>query len=327
MKNSNCVEGAAMSDKGERQAVIFDIQAFSVHDGPGCRTNVFFAGCPLRCRWCANPENFAARPHLMFSAPVCKWKNGCRACQTTCSKGGLTFDAEKGPVVNWDICNRCTTFECAEYCAARALKVCGKTYTVRELMKILRRDFNNWGSDGGVTFTGGEPLLQYDFLLETLKLCHREQIHTAVETSACVNTEHFLQLMQYIDFAFIDVKNMDDEKHKWGTGVSNEKTLSNIRALKKSGWPGRLVLRYPVIAGFNDSGENALRTIAFMKENGIAEINLLKFHRLGQTKWEQLGMKYEYATGGNVPLEQMEKLQDLYLDNDILCYLGDKTPF
>lgn len=316
-----------MADNREPTAVIFDIQAFSVHDGPGCRTNVFFAGCPLRCKWCANPENFAARRHLMYSDKVCKWKNGCRACQNRCEKGGLTFDEEKGPIVNWDICNQCTTFECAEYCASGSLKVCGKIYTVSDLMKILLRDFNNWGSEGGVTFSGGEPLLQYEFLLETLKRCHREQIHTAIETSACVNSDHFLELLKYVNFAFIDLKNMDDEKHKEGTGVSNEQTLFNIRLLKKSGWDGRLVLRYPVIANFNDSEENAKKIIKFMKENNLMEINLLKFHRLGQTKWEQLGMKYEYESGGDVSNEQMEKLQSLYLDNDILCYLGDKTPF
>lgn len=316
-----------MVGKGEPQAVIFDIQGFSVHDGPGCRTNVFFAGCPLRCKWCANPENFAGKKHIMYAKRVCKWKSGCRACQNVCTKGGLTFDVEAGPVVNWDVCNRCTTFECAEYCAANALKVCGRTYTVSGLMKILKRDFNNWGSDGGVTFSGGEPLLQYEFLLETLKRCHYEQIHTAVETSACVDSEHFLELIKYVNFAFIDVKNMDDNKHRAGTGVSNKQTLFNISLLKQSGWGGRLVLRYPVVADYNDSEENALKTIEFMKKNNLVEINLLKFHRMGQTKWEQMGLEYAYATGGDVSNEQMEKLQNLYLDNDILCYLGDKTPF
>ncbi|MCQ2966591.1 MAG: 4-hydroxyphenylacetate decarboxylase activase [Alphaproteobacteria bacterium] len=316
-----------MADTQQLKALIFDIQAFSVHDGPGCRTNVFFAGCPLRCQWCANPENFLTQQHLMFSDKVCKWKNGCRTCLHRCKKGGLTFDDQIGLQIHWEICRQCTTFECAEYCAAHSLKVCGKYYTVDELMKILIRDSSNWGHDGGVTFSGGEPLLQYDFLKEVLKKCKEKMIHTAVETSASVSSEKFLDLMQYINFAFIDVKNMDDEKHKLGTGVSNKLTLKNISLLKENGWKGRLVLRYPVIADFNDSLENAQKVIDFMKKNNLLEINILKFHRLGQSKWEQLGMKFAYEKGGSVPAKEMDKIQEFYLKNGIICYVADNTTF
>lgn len=311
----------------ELKGIIFDIQAFSVHDGPGCRTNVFFAGCPLRCKWCANPENFAGKPHLMYADKTCKWASGCRACTTMCKKGGLSFDEKTGPIVHWDICNNCDTFECSQYCAANSLKVCGKEYTVDDVMKILRRDFNHWGKDGGVTFSGGEPLLHHDFLLEVLKKCHFYNIHTAIETSAHVPTDKFLDIMKYIDFAFIDVKNMDDAKHIEGTGVSNELTLKNIAALKPSGWQGRLVLRQPTIGGYNDSIENAQKLADFMKANNLVEINLLKFHRLGQTKWEQMGMKYAFEKTGDVSMDTLRKLQDVYLDNDIVCYLTDDTPF
>lgn len=310
----------------ELRAVIFDIQAFSVHDGPGCRTTIFFAGCPLRCRWCSNPENFVVRPHLMFAQRVCKWASGCRACTQRCPHGGLTF-TENGPVVSWEICRKCTTFECTSACAANALRVCGKEYSVGDVMTVLKRDFNNWGSEGGVTFSGGDPLLQPHFLKAVLQECKKLQIHTAIETSACVPESTFLDVMPLVDFAFIDVKNMDDERHKDGTFVSNQQILRNIAALKANDWPGRLVLRYPVIHDYNDSEANARQLIAFMQENGLFEVNLLKFHRLGQTKWEQLGLEYAYATGGNVSDEHLQKLQSLYLDHDILCYIGDKTPF
>lgn len=311
----------------ELRSVIFDVQAFSVHDGPGCRTTVFFSGCPLRCEWCANPENFAGRRHLMYAERVCKWNSGCRACVGLCNQGGMRFDNQKGPVVDWDICNKCTTFECTQYCASNALKICGKEYTVAELMKILHRDFNNWGSEGGVTFSGGEPLLQYEFLLEVLKKCRNLQIHTAIETTAYFDTEKFLNIMRYIDFAFIDLKNMDDAAHIRGTGVSNDKILRNIATLKESGWTGRLVLRTPIIGGFNDSAENAQKVIDFMKEHDLFEINLLKFHRLGQSKWEQMGLEYAYANCGDVTMEHLEMLQGMYLDNEIICYVGDRTPF
>lgn len=308
------------------KAPIFDIQAFSVHDGPGCRTTIFFAGCPLRCQWCSNPENFAAKPHLMFAQRVCKWSAGCRACTNRCPHGGLTF-SEQGPIVNWETCRQCTTFDCTQACSASALRVCGKYYSVEEIVAILKRDFNNWGSDGGVTFSGGDPLIHPQFLKEVLQICKKLQIHTAIETSACVPENTFLDIMSLIDFAFIDIKNMDDDKHQKGTSVSNAQILRNIEVLKSSSWQGRLVIRTPVIRNFNDSDGNALQTIEFMKKNGLFEINLLKFHRLGQTKWEQLGKIYPYAEGGDVSDDTMLRLQSLYLDNDILCYLGDKTPF
>lgn len=308
------------------QALIFDIQAFSVHDGPGCRTTVFFAGCPLRCRWCSNPENFTMRPHLMFAQRVCKWSSGCRACVHRCPRGGLSFNNDQ-PEVQWEICQKCTTFECTRACASNALRVCGKYYSVHDLMTILQRDFSNWGSDGGVTFSGGDPLLQPHALKEILLECKKLQIHTAIETSACVSASTFMDIMPLIDFAFIDVKHIDEEQHINGTGVSNKQILNNISELMASNWNGRLVLRSPIIHGFNDSSEHARKMIQFMQSNNLYEINLLKFHRLGQTKWEQLGKTYEYAQKGDVTNEQLLQLQSLYLDHEILCYIGDKTPF
>lgn len=308
------------------RGIIFDIQAFSVHDGPGCRTTIFFSGCPLRCQWCSNPENFDIKAHLMFAQRVCKWSSGCRACVERCPHNGLIF-SNNGPQAAWDICRQCTTFECTEACAANALRVCGKSYSVDDIMTILRRDFCHWGSEGGVTFSGGDPMIQPHFLKAILQACQAMQIHTAIETSACIPPTTFLDIMPLVDFAFIDIKNMDDERHYEGTGVSNRLILNNISALKASQWKGRLVLRTPIIRDYNDSETNALQTIDFMKSNGLYEINLLPFHRFGQTKWEQLGMSYQYAVGGDVTPERMQQLQSIYLDNKILCYLGDKTPF
>ena len=307
--------------------MIFDIQSYSVHDGPGCRTNVFFVGCPLQCRWCANPESWKRKKHLMFSERSCKWDQGCRACAHACPFGSLSFDGDGKPSVNWAICAECETIECATSCAANSLKQCVRFFTVDELAQVLLRDFANWGSDGGVTFSGGEPFLQHEYLLEVLKRCHKLGMHTAIETCAFTQQDIFLDVMQHIDFAFIDVKHMDDEKHKWGTGVGNERILGNIAALAQSDWAGRLVLRQPTICGYNDSTENALQVIDFMNENNLYEINLLKFHRMGSTKWEQMGKAYEYLDHGDMSDERMQELQQLYLDNDIACYIGEDTPF
>jgi pyruvate formate lyase activating enzyme len=311
----------------KRKGLIFDIQSFSVHDGPGCRTNVFFSGCPLQCRWCANPESWQKKKHVMFAEAVCKWDKGCRACKNACPQDSITFAVNGKPSITWDICKWCEAFECVAVCPNNALKQCVKDYTVDELIAILRRDFSNWGSEGGVTFSGGEPMIQHEFLAEVLEKCRVLQIHTAIETSGYAKQEVFLKIMKHIDFAFIDVKNMDREKHKEGTGIDNDVILFNIEALKRSGWAGRLVLRQPTIAGYNDSDENAHNLIDFMNKNSLYEINLLKFHRLGATKWNQLGKDYEYSEQGDLDDKKMEHLQELYLENNIACYIGENTSF
>ena len=154
--------------------MIFDIQSYSVHDGPGCRTNVFFVGCPLQCRWCANPESWAVKKHLLFAERSCKWDQGCTACRDACPNGSLKFNDQGKPCVDWAICNKCETIECSEVCAAHALKQCVRFLTVDDLMKILMRDFPNWGSNGGVTFSGGEPLLHHEFLDQVLQRCRKD---------------------------------------------------------------------------------------------------------------------------------------------------------
>ena len=241
------------------------LESMGLVDGPGVRAVVFLQGCPLRCRYCHNPDTWAAQ-------------------------GGEERSAAE--------------------LAARAAR--------------YKRFF---GREGGVTFSGGDPITQHDFLLEVLEGCKKLGIHTAIETSACFPSDIFLDVMRHIDFAFIDVKHMDSAAHKAGTGVGNERILENIRLLKQSGWRGRLVLRQPTIHGYNDSVDNARALIAFMQENDLYEINLLKFHRLGQTKWEQLGKVYDYATGGEMTDEAMNELQTLYLDAGIACYIGHHTAF
>jgi pyruvate formate lyase activating enzyme len=199
--------------------------------------------------------------------------------------------------------------------------------TVSELWRVIDRDRQYWGGDGGVTFTGGEPLLQREFILAMLKRCKEGFVHTAIETSACVDTDHFLQAVNLVDFAFVDVKHMDPEQHVAGTGASNERTLANIRALAASGWPGRLVLRIPVIAGFNDTMENMAATARFMREVGLNEINLLPFHRMGDSKYTQMGKVYQFAAVEAMPLEHLVPMQRMFTDYGIACYIGSHTPF
>lgn len=316
-----------MSSQKKLEGMIFDVQSFSVHDGPGCRTTVFLNGCPLSCKWCANPESWTVRPHMMFSELSCQYENGCTVCHGKCKNGALSFNLDNKPVIDWNICKDCESFECVNSCYYNAFKLCAKAYTVDELVQVIKRDSNNWRSNGGVTFSGGEPLLQHEFLHEVLLKCHEVNIHTAIETSACVSSEVFNKIFEDVDFAFIDIKHMDREKHKEQTGVYNDLILKNISNLANSDWNGRLVLRVPVISGFNDSVKNISDIISFMHKNNLVEINLLPFHRLGESKWVQLGKEYEYSDKGDVDEGHLEELQDIFLDNGIACYVGHETAF
>lgn len=311
----------------ENKGIVFDIQSYSVHDGPGCRTTCFMSGCSLKCEWCANPESWLYKQKIMFAEAKCKHNEGCIRCEGVCSNKAISFNEDHKLILNWEVCRNCTTFECAKVCYNEALRVCGKYYTVTDLLKVLNRDREFWGSNGGVTFSGGEPFYQNEFLVATLKKCKEAYIHTAIETSAFIDTNIFLETMKYIDFAFIDVKHMDRDKHKEKTGVYNDLILKNIEALVNSGWTGRLVLRMPVIRDFNDTKENAIKTANFMKKLGIFEINILPFHRMGESKWIQLGKNYPYSKEEATGEEKMNKLQDLYLDSGIACYVGSDTAF
>lgn len=306
---------------------IFDIQSYSVHDGPGCRTTVFLEGCFLQCEWCANPESWSLKQKIMFAKTKCKHKSGCNRCLKICTQYGVYIDDENNIALDWEKCATCNSLACAEVCYHEALKKCGKEYSTTDLMKIFNRDRDFWSKEGGVTFSGGEPFCQKDFLLYTAKKCKEAYIHTAIETTAFTNTVDFLEVMQYVDFAFIDVKHMDREKHKEKTGVYNDQILQNIQALKQSGWKGRMVLRMPVIKGFNDSEENIIKTASFMEKLSLVEINILPFHRMGDSKWSQLGRNYQYKNVEATSMEELEKIQTIFLDRQIACYIGSDTAF
>ena len=310
----------------KQQGLISSIQSYSLHDGPGCRTTVFLAGCFLRCTWCANPETWELKQQVMYAPGKCVRAKGCAGCLKKCVRDGVSGE-EDGIRLDWGKCSACTDFSCAEACPTEALRKCGEWYRVEEVMQRLERERDFWGPGGGVTFSGGEPFFQGAFLRELLAVCKRKNLHTAVETTAFVEEAAFLTTMQLVDFAFIDLKHMDASRHQAGTGVSNECILSNIAALRRSGWDGRLVLRIPVIAGFNDTLENMTATADFMDSLGLYEINLLPFHRLGDSKWEQLGKPYAHRQETATSPQVLERLQKVFLARKIACYVGNQTAF
>jgi len=310
----------------ETRGLVFDIQGFSVHDGPGCRTLVFLSGCPLRCAWCSNPEGLLTKPRLLYRRSRC----GCGVgrCAQACPRGAIG-PAASGPGIEIarSRCAGCTDLACVRACYREALAVCGNWLTKDGLMRVLRRDRACWGQDGGVTLGGGDPLAQMGFSREILAACSAEGIHTAVETCAHAPTGEFLALMRHVRWAFIDLKHMDPARHVQGTGRDNCLILKNIRALLASGWPGTLMLRMPVIPGYNDDGENLARTAEFVKSAGLRELNALPFHRLGESKYGQLGAPWGLSGQASASAEVMAAVRQAFAAAGIECYVGHDTPF
>ena len=195
-------------------------------------------------------------------------------------------------------------------------------------MAILVRDQGFWGADGGVTFSGGEPLSQPEFLETVLRRGRAGYIHTAVETSAYTDRDLLLSLLPWIDWLLVDIKHMDADAHRAETGVGNERIIENLEAVVSAGWAGRLIVRVPIVPGYNDSAENLQTTAEFARDLALHEVNLLPFHRLGAVKYQQLGLEYgRYAHLAAPTREALRSRQQIFLAAGLACYVGSETPF
>lgn len=280
-------------------------------------------GCPLKCRWCANPEGISAHRQLLYRQSKCDCTE--LPCAATCPRGAIEV-AEPPPIsIERTKCLRCETWECTEACCREALIPCGKLYSLQEVMRIVQRDRDYWGSGGGLTLSGGEPFFQEDFTGALLEECHRRYIHTAIETTA--SSKWFLPLMKDVDFAFVDMKHMNPQRHREGTGITNRVILQNIRELSRSGWKGTLIIRIPVIPGYNDTPENMTEAAAFLKECSLSTVNLLPFHRMGESKYRQLGLEYPFGEVSPPDAEQMNDLRRIFEKANIACHIGNDTPY
>lgn len=312
----------------ENEAIIFDIQGFSVHDGPGARTLVFFKGCPLRCYWCCNPESQIMPPQLIYQRSNCV---KCYRCvKHACAKGAISIGNREDYVnINRDICKDCQDLSCIKECYHNALKQAGKKYTLDELMHKIERDRRFWGGRGGVTLGGGEMIVQYRFAANFLEACHESHIHTAIETTAYAPWPHYEMVLKHVDWVFVDLKHMNSDKHREGTGVRNELILENIERMARLSNQGdlRLIVRVPVIQNFNSDDENMLATAQYVRKIGIKEVNCLPFHRLGSSKYEQLDKVYACKDMQAPPDTLMKHIQSLFEGEGITCYISSDTPF
>ncbi len=273
-----------MNQAENTQGFVFNIQHYSIHDGPGIRTTVFLKGCPLRCVWCQNPESQTSPPQLFFTAEKC---TGCGACADVCPEKAIKIIDGKSRT-DRALCQGLG--KCAKVCPNEARTVMGKKMSAAEVFTDVNADAVFYRkSGGGVTISGGEPLAQPDFTLEILKMCKEAGLSTALDTCGYAGWDVFKKVLPYVDVVLYDFKHMDAETHRKLTGVSNELILENAGKIIRE-FPGIMfVARIPVVPGCNAGLENITRAARFIKALGKpVKVHLLPYHRLGETKYERL---------------------------------------
>ena len=310
---------------------IFDIQGFSVHDGPGCRTLIFFKGCSLQCLWCSNPEGISFFPEILYNVSRCTLDGFCiEACPndaiSKCDhRSGSDPNHEK---LHFDrsFCRQCVTFDCISSCCAGALNKGGYEITTDDLYSRITRDRQYWGSQGGMTLTGGEPFTHPEFAKEILQRCYNSFIHTAAETCGNFPWQNISPSLPFLDWLFFDLKHMDPDIHKQMTGSSNQVILSNATRLSKE-FTGRMVFRMPVIPGLNDDPVNISEMSDFIRSGGRNEINILPVHHYGREKYGLVGKPYFSSVLDFPGTEMLEKIKSHFEESGIICYIGNDTPF
>lgn len=291
----------AMKETG----LIFDIKRYAVNDGPGIRTTVFFKGCPLSCGWCHNPESRSEEPQLIYYRDKCI---GCQFCIRVCPIKAITLDGH-GVAIDMDKCTACGN--CTKVCPTEALELAGTPYTIDQVMTEILKDRSFFEeSNGGVTFSGGEPVQQIAFLLPLLKLCQENDISTAVDTTGYVPIDHLLEIMPFTDLFLYDLKHMDSQVHEDICGVTNHKIIDNLKTLSDNG--ARIHIRIPIIPGINDDA-NIQQTADFVRQlNGIESIDLLPYHNIMTAKYERLNMSYLLADILPPDPEELNKIKNIF---------------
>lgn len=273
-----------------KNGIVFNIQKFSLNDGPGIRTTVFLKGCPLRCIWCHNPESNEFKREMMYASSKCM---NCGKCAVACSFGAHTFVDGKH-IFDRSKCTLCG--KCQDTCFYDVLEIAGKEMSVEEVTREVMKDKAFYEtSNGGVTISGGEPMSQFEFSLSLMRAFKENGLHTAMETCGYAKEEYFRQIAPYTDLFLYDYKLTDAKKHKECTGVDNELILSNLKMLDSMG--KSIILRCPIIPTINDTEEHfeGIAKIANELKN-ILEINIEPYHPLGSGKAENLGREYALAS-------------------------------
>ncbi|MCF7943545.1 MAG: glycyl-radical enzyme activating protein [Spirochaetia bacterium] len=286
--------------------VVFELERYATEDGPGIRTVVFLKGCNLRCTWCQNPESHLIKPQVMYYKNQCV---DCKKCVAACPTKSVSHVIPFGYITDHNTCILCGA--CVDACFYNARKIIGEEKSVEALFEEIMRDRCFYEeSGGGVTFSGGEPLLQADELSVLARMLKKEGIHTALETAGHVKWEAFQKVLPHIDLVYHDLKHIDSQEHKTYTGVPLEQILSNISRLSRE--HGNVIVRIPVVPGVNDDPAAITSMMEYItKKTAVRKVELLPFHRLGAAKYEGLGWIYQMAAVQNLAKESCEPIAEI----------------
>jgi len=303
-------------EAGSKKGIIFDIKRYAIHDGPGIRTTAFFKGCPLRCLWCCNPESYKMAPEIVYTENRCIH---CGSCQMVCPNNAIKISKNKLEIIR-ENCKGCGI--CAIECPANALELSGKPYSVNELLAEVEKDSTFYQqSEGGITVSGGECTMQSEFLLSFLKKCKENYLHVTLDTCGFVEWNIFKEIIKHADLVLFDVKIINEEQHIKYTGKSNKLILENLNKLSKIGIP--IIIRIPLIPGFNDS-EKEMNAMAdtVSKLKNIQEVNILPYHRLGESKHTRLGNEYKMKNTNPPTYACLEKAKNFFISKGIKIKIG-----
>jgi len=299
------------------KAYVSNIQRFSVHDGQGIRTTIFLLGCPLRCKWCQNPETLNSKPVIMMNQGLCA---ECGACMNACPQRAISLDEQGIMITDNQQCNYC--FECTAACYFNARQVSGRQYTSDELFHDVIKDKEFYlSSGGGVTISGGEPTMHTDYCCQLFKMLKEQGIHAAIETCGYTKWESFERLIPVADLFLYDIKLFDENKHKKWTGVSNELILENLIKLDQANQ--NIIIRIPLIPTVNDDEAEFMKIIGFVKKlQAVEEVHILPFHQLGSSKYKLVGKLYDLEDLPEENNDRVEKCKNIALDAGFRVSIG-----
>lgn len=306
-----------LQNRSGQRPYIFDIKRYAINDGPGIRIVIFLKGCNLNCAWCHNPEGISSNQERMYAQSRCIL---CGTCVAACPEQAIVL-VEDGIVTNTDLCNM--TGLCAAVCPTTAIEMTGKMMSMQEIITEIEKErvFID-ESGGGVTFSGGEPLMHPDFLIPLLDECGKHGIHTAVDTAGLANTGILMEVSRRTDLFLFDLKMMDSERHMQWTGVSNLKILENLKILAVSG--AHIIIRIPLIGGVNDDQENLEDTARFIAALAGEKkaVNLLPYHKIAQSKYQKLGRQEDFLPMNEPDKEALKRAVAIFQDYGIQATIG-----
>jgi len=306
-----------MKNTAGKSGIIFNIERCAFHDGSGLRTIVFLKGCPLRCKWCANPEGLSFSQDIAFFQDKC---TDCGRCIEVCPEKAISKSSESKIKIDRNRCSLCA--RCVDVCPSSAVQIIGKEYTTGEVIKeVLKDEIFYRVSGGGITLSGGEPLAQPDLSAEILKKSRELGLGTAIETSGQADWKVFQKVLKYCDAVLFDFKQIDPQKHKELTGVDNNRILNNAIKISKMGIP--IIARLPIIPGFNDSKEDFTNLLNFLKKlKTVIRVDLLPYHRLGTSKYNALDRDYPVEDIQPPTKQELEDLKEIAESYSFITSIG-----